>query len=88
MDWVHSGCFGTLSSFQSNIMKPILKSKSKEATHEEQFEGAKAAEEFKDVLRMHLLNRTKEGVIKDQLPRKRDKIVFCEMSQIQLAAYR
>ena len=34
-----------------------------------------------------LLRRTKDSTIKDQLPRKSDNIVFCEMSLLQHRAY-
>lgn len=34
-----------------------------------------------------LLRRTKDSTIKDQLPKKTDNIVFCEMSLLQHRAY-
>ena len=45
-------------------------------------------EDLKKLLEKYLLRRTKDNTIKDQLPSKTDNIVFCELSELQLKAYR
>ena len=50
-------------------------------------QGAEAQRGLQHVLRRFLLRRTK-ALIAHQMPRKLDYIVFCEMSDLQLAAYR
>lgn len=45
-------------------------------------------EKLKVLLNRVLLRRTKEGTIKDQLPRKTDNIVFCPLAPMQKRAYR
>ena len=50
-------------------------------------QGAEAQRGLQHVLRRFLLRRTK-ALIAHQMPRKLDYIVYCEMSDLQLAAYR
>lgn len=40
------------------------------------------------LLEKYLLRRTKDGCIKDQLPRKVDNIVLCDLADLQRRAYR
>lgn len=51
-------------------------------------QGRIAQQRLKVLLDKYLLRRTKEGTLKDQLPRKTDNIVLCPMSELQLRAYR
>ena len=44
--------------------------------------------ELTSLLNRVLLRRTKEGTIRDQLPRKSDNIVFCPLAPMQKRAYR
>ena len=39
------------------------------------------------LLAKHMLRRTKDGTIKDQLPAKTDNIVFCRLAPMQYRAY-
>ena len=50
-------------------------------------QGAQRKAELRDRLGELLLRRTKEGTIRDQLPRKADFICVCELSDLQLRAY-
>jgi SNF2-related domain len=50
-------------------------------------QGADRLKELQDLLSRYLLRRTK-ALIKHQLPQKNDHIVFCQLSDMQLRAYR
>jgi hypothetical protein len=45
-------------------------------------------EQLNALTERYLLRRTKQGTIKEQLPRKVDHIVFCPLAPIQMRAYR
>jgi len=45
-------------------------------------------EQLNALTERYLLRRTKEGTIREQLPRKVDHIVFCPLAPIQMRAYR
>lgn len=51
-------------------------------------QGQKRQEKLHATLQKYLLRRRKDNTIKDQMPNKLDNIVFCELSDLQLKAYR
>jgi SNF2 family DNA or RNA helicase len=51
------------------------------------WQGNKRSEQLTTLLHKHLLRRTKDTTIRDQLPRKVDNIVLCRLSKMQLRAY-
>ena len=51
-------------------------------------QGQKRQDMLHKKLQHHLLRRRKDDTIKEQMPKKLDHIVFCELSDLQLAAYR
>ena len=51
-------------------------------------QGKKRKAELHSVLEKVMLKRTKEVQLKEQLPTKRDCVVFCKLSELQTAMYR
>ena len=51
-------------------------------------QGQKRQDMLHEKLQHYLLRRRKDNTIKEQMPKKLDHIVFCELSELQLAAYR
>jgi SNF2 family DNA or RNA helicase len=49
--------------------------------------GLNAAEELSSKLYQILIERKKEEVLKDDLPSKDERIVFCELSPLQVRAF-
>lgn len=88
LDWSNPGHFGTLKHWQQLIAEPIRKGQLATATMLELAQGRKIAEQLKFcLLPAYFLRRTK-ALIKAQLPEKRDNIVFCPLSPLQIASYR
>jgi hypothetical protein len=51
-------------------------------------QGQKRQRELEALLKQFMLRRTKDSTIKDQLPKKTDNIVFCQLAPLQMRAYR
>ena len=51
-------------------------------------QGQDRQERLLALLQNYMLKRMKNVVLKDALPTKRDKIVFCRLSDLQLRVYR
>ena len=51
-------------------------------------QGQKRQDKLHEKLQHYLLRRRKDNTIKEQMPKKLDHIVFSELSDLQLAAYR
>lgn len=54
----------------------------------EALQGSKRQEKLHKKLSKYMLRRRKDNTIKAQMPKKIDNIVFCELSELQLKAYR
>ncbi|KAK9804888.1 hypothetical protein WJX72_010344 [[Myrmecia] bisecta] len=88
LSWAVPHCLGEWGKFREYYVDPLQAGQSSEAT---EYHIAKA-EDRKHRLQGHLLRvmlrRSKKGTIADQLPNKKDNIVFCELAPMQLAAYK
>lgn len=60
----------------------------KDATKETVDDGRAVSQAFNNKLHDMFLRRTKEQVLKDELPDKEERVVFCEPSSLQKAIYR
>ncbi|KAF5905294.1 DNA excision repair protein ERCC-6-like 2 isoform X1, partial [Clarias magur] len=87
MDWAIPGCLGSLGSFVNRFSEPIEQGQKHTATKRELAEGRKAAQALAKILCRWFLRRTK-ALIRDQLPKKDDRVVYCSMTDFQQAVYR
>jgi len=87
MNWAVPGCLGTKSYFQEHYEVPMKLGHKIDALPEDVEEGREAQRRLRSRLAKYLLRRTKE-LIKHQLPQKHDMIVYIELSDMQLAAYK
>lgn len=78
----------SLESFNRAIAAPLKQGMAADRTSDAMvFEYDQAIQRLRQLLPRYLLRRTK-SIIAHQLPKKTDQIAFCEMSELQLAAYR
>ncbi|KAK1835459.1 P-loop containing nucleoside triphosphate hydrolase protein [Podospora conica] len=88
LNWTNPGHFGPLAEWKQVISKPLTIGQSHDANPEQLAVARKTAEQ----LVLHLLPdfflRRMKTLIAHQLPRKRDKVVFCPLTEIQNEAYR
>ncbi|KAF8154005.1 P-loop containing nucleoside triphosphate hydrolase protein [Crassisporium funariophilum] len=88
LDWTNPDKLGTSRQWQGFVVKPLTAGQSAGATEEERAKAVAVAVVLKDkLLPKFFLRRTKD-IIRDQLPQKTDQVVFCPLTERQIAAYK
>ncbi|PFH46505.1 hypothetical protein AMATHDRAFT_69676 [Amanita thiersii Skay4041] len=88
LDWTNPGRLGTSRQWRGFVVKPLTAGQSASATEQERAKALTVARILKDkLLPCCFLRRTKD-IIRDQLPRKTDQVVFCPLTQKQIYAYK
>jgi SNF2 family DNA or RNA helicase len=88
LDWSNPKQFGDIRHWQQLVAEPIRKGQLATATMVELGHGRRIAEQLKYcLLPAYFLRRTK-ALIKSQLPNKRDNIVFCPLTPLQVKSYK
>ncbi|KAL9710545.1 hypothetical protein Ac2012v2_006079 [Leucoagaricus gongylophorus] len=88
LDWTNPGQLGTSRQWYRLVVKPLTTGQSAAATEEERAKAQMVAQVLKNkLLPEFFLRRTKE-IIRDQLPKKTDQVVFCPLSQAQIVGYK
>ncbi|KAL3134837.1 hypothetical protein ABBQ32_007805 [Trebouxia sp. C0010 RCD-2024] len=87
LDWAVPGGLGERHQFQEYYEQPIKMAQKKDIDDSALGRGRARQSQLNALVEKFLLRRTKDSTIKDQLPKKTDNIVFCEMSLLQHRAY-
>ncbi|NXD18830.1 RA54B protein, partial [Spelaeornis formosus] len=87
IEFVNPGILGSLSTYRKIYEEPIVRSREPSATEEEKELGEKRAAELTRLTRLFILRRTQE-VINKFLPPKKESIIFCRPTALQLELYR
>ena len=88
MNLVRPNLLGDWDSFSSEISKPITYARAKDAHAKVLRMAAQCEQMLRDRIKPAYLERKKEDVLKDSLTQKREKVVFCELTEIQKKIYR
>lgn len=51
-------------------------------------QGVERQQRLNKLLSKYLLRRRKDKVIREQLPKKSDNIIFCQLTDLQIRAYK
>ncbi|KAI0030843.1 P-loop containing nucleoside triphosphate hydrolase protein [Vararia minispora EC-137] len=88
LDWVNPGSVGTLKQWTKIVTGPLAAGQAKGCGEDVRIKAAQVAEALRDrLLPKFFLRRTKE-IIKDQLPKKVDNVVFCPLAATQAEVYK
>ncbi|EKM52602.1 uncharacterized protein PHACADRAFT_261138 [Phanerochaete carnosa HHB-10118-sp] len=88
LDWTNPGALGSIKQWQRYVSKPLTRGQSKSATADEKLRGIMVSKILKEeFLPRFFIRRTKE-LLKDQLPKKTDEVVFCPLTPKQTEVYR
>ncbi|KAL1739550.1 P-loop containing nucleoside triphosphate hydrolase protein [Schizophyllum fasciatum] len=88
LDFANPGKLGSKRQWKSCIVKPLTVGQSASATDEQRRKQDEIAEILtKVILPQFFLRRTKD-LIKDQLPKKVDEVVFCPLAPLQRLIYK
>lgn len=87
LNWTNPGKLGPVSTWKSSICVPLKLGQSHEATNYQLARARKTAKLLvQNLLPQFFVRRTK-ALIKDQLPKKSDRVVFCPLTPTQAKAY-
>ncbi|NWH69997.1 RA54B protein, partial [Piaya cayana] len=87
IEFVNPGILGSSSTYRKIYEEPIVRSREPSATKEEKELGEKRAAELTRLTGLFILRRTQE-VINKFLPPKKESIIFCRPTALQLELYR
>ncbi|KAL2426705.1 DNA excision repair protein ERCC-6-like 2 [Exophiala dermatitidis] len=87
LNWTNRGRFGPVSTWKTTICEPLKLGQSHDASNYQLARARKTAKMLvNNLLPQFFLRRTK-SLIKDQLPKKTDRVVFCPLTPTQAEAY-
>ncbi|XP_023620802.1 DNA excision repair protein ERCC-6-like 2 isoform X1 [Myotis lucifugus] len=86
MDWAVPGLLGSRIHFKKQFSDPVEHGQRHTATKRELATGRKAMQRLAKKMSGWFLRRTKT-LIKDQLPKKEDRMVYCSLTDFQKAVY-
>lgn len=87
VDLVNPGFLGTWKEFKEDTSVPIKFGRAKTADDDAVEEGNQVRDWLKIRLKSFYLQRRKIDVLKDDLPEKNERVVFCELSPLQKRMY-
>lgn len=88
LNWSSPGRFGPMSTWKVTISEPLKLGQSHDASVYELARGRKTAKQLVHNLLPQFFLRRMKSLIKDQLPAKTDRVVFCPLTPDQVDAYR
>ncbi|KAM7391442.1 hypothetical protein PAMP_022131 [Pampus punctatissimus] len=86
MDWAIPGCLGSLGHFKKKFSDPIEHGQRHNATKRALATGRKTVRALARKISHRFLRRTK-SLIKEQLPKKDDRVVYCSLTDFQHTVY-
>ncbi|XP_044535708.1 LOW QUALITY PROTEIN: DNA excision repair protein ERCC-6-like 2 [Gracilinanus agilis] len=86
MDWAVPGLLGSMTYFKKQFSDPVEHGQRHTATRRELATGRKAMQRLARKMSGWFLRRTKT-LIRDQLPKKEDRMVYCSLTEFQKAVY-
>ncbi|XP_035022492.2 DNA excision repair protein ERCC-6-like 2 isoform X1 [Hippoglossus stenolepis] len=86
MDWAIPGCLGNLGHFKNKFSDPIEQGQRHSATKRALATGRKTVRALVRKISHWFLRRTK-SIIKEQLPKKNDRVVYCSLTDFQQTVY-
>ena len=87
LNWTNPGRFGPISTWKSTISEPLRAGQSHDATVHQLSKARKTARALVENLLPSFFLRRLKDMIKDELPSKSDRVVFCPLTDVQADAY-
>ncbi|KAI6524262.1 hypothetical protein MCOR10_004952 [Pyricularia oryzae] len=87
LNWTNPGRFGTFGEWKTSISRPLTLGQSHNATLQELSMARKTAKKLVQNLLPDYFLRRMKSLIAHQLPKKRDRVVFCPLTDLQTTAY-
>ncbi|KAA1466811.1 hypothetical protein DENSPDRAFT_831699 [Dentipellis sp. KUC8613] len=88
LDWANPGSVGSISQWKKCVMDPLMAGQAKGSKEEERIRATRVAQTLRDKLLPRFFLRRTKDIIKDQLPKKTDEVVFCPLTPKQIEVYK
>lgn len=88
IDLVRPLLLGDIRDFKQSVSKPISYARAKDSKDEVNTLAERQEQLLRRLIKPVYLERKKEDVLKDSLTEKKERVVFCELSEIQKKIYR
>lgn len=86
-DFVYPGLLGTVDVFETSFAAPIRAGGYKHTSSLQVQLGIRCAMALRELIKPYLLRRLKKDVA-TSLPKKTEQVLFCDLTECQIAAYR
>ncbi|RDL37512.1 Uncharacterized protein BP5553_04945 [Venustampulla echinocandica] len=87
LNWTNPGRFGPISTWVSSISEPLRIGQSHDATYYQLKQARVTAKKLVQNLLPQFFLRRMKSLIAHQLPKKTDRVVFCQLTGVQSNAY-
>jgi len=87
LNWTNPGKLGPISTWKAQVCEPLKLGQSHNATNYQLARARTTATMLRDNLLPQFFLRRTKAIIKDQLPKKSDRVVFCPLTSTQAQAY-
>lgn len=88
LNWARPGAYGSAQEWKQNISNPLKMGQAHDATNAQLADSRSRAQELVHNILPSVFLRRMKTLIADQLPKKSDRVVFCQLTETQADAYR
>lgn len=88
LNWARPGAYGSAQEWKQTISLPLKMGQAHDATNAQLADSRSRAQELVHNILPSVFLRRMKTLIADQLPRKSDRVVFCQLTDTQADAYR
>ncbi|EOA86639.1 hypothetical protein ACJQWK_08821 [Exserohilum turcicum] len=88
LNWARPGAYGSSQEWKQKISLPLKLGQAHDATNAQLAESRSRAQDLVQNILPSVFLRRMKTLIADQLPKKSDRVVFCQLTQTQADAYR
>ena len=88
LNWARPGAYGSAQEWKQTISLPLKLGQAHDATNAQLADSRSRAQELVHKILPSVFLRRMKTLISDQLPKKSDRVVFCQLTETQADAYR
>lgn len=88
LNWARPGAYGSAQEWKQMISIPLKMGQAHDASHQQLADARSRADELANSVLPGVFLRRMKSLIADQLPKKSDRVIFCQMTDYQADAYR
>ncbi|KAI4650596.1 hypothetical protein J4E93_002953 [Alternaria ventricosa] len=88
LNWVRPGAYGSAQEWKQKISLPLKLGQAHDATNAQLADSRSRAQDLVHNILPSVFLRRMKTLIADQLPKKSDRVIFCQLTETQADAYR